>query len=365
MIGPLLNYTQRCYNLVDSINTGYQYKEDLFGTGTTNYTVTSGTTIYNRDLAARNGNSMEFKNLTIEKDSRLMPYAELGEPYGVTAQAGPWSTLFIKCSDTLTVSGTVTSAQTGSRFYKWDDRNINTASTALIPLDTGFYGYGFSALNSNYFRLSNLGANKSLFDFNLSMFGGAGGGCHRYVRRKWGRHHHDFSHNWGISCGGGGTGKASSEVGGSGGGFVALYFEHLIIDGKEYGVDAGCDITRISANGISLVSEGDRSGGSIVIAARTINLTGAGTINSDGGNAYWSPNVTRKRCFLNNFNQLNAGQYGWYWNPNTNDYAYGTPISDTYYYDDGTGNGLCNRKISGSTFKRVGGAGICIGFKVK
>ena len=391
MIGALLNYIQRGYKASLNISAGNQFAGNIFGYGTRNYTITSGTFLTNKDLSFKNGNSLEFHDLTVEHGAVLSPICRNGGTKGSEALYGPWSVLMLKCSGTLTVNGIITSANTGMRSYFYDDVNVVNTRYTPIPLSIGekiYWGnYGFSTPAIDFFRLQNYGLNNSLFTKKLFLVGGGAGGNHKYGHHN---RHNEHSRNCGFSCGGGTAGN-SYAWGGNGGGFVAIYYEHLIIDGKEYGVDAGCDISRISANGISwsqmsgMDGGSSRSGGCIVIAAKTIIINN-GSINSDGGYGIqeWSNAavitdnyVNRRRtpsykyALLNNIPQICPANYrkeaqiGLYWDPQANDFVTGASPNMVYYYDDGTGNGICNQSIQGSDAEGCGGAGVALGFKVR
>ena len=389
MIGALLNYVQRGYKASLDINPGNQFSGNIFGYGVQNYTVTTGTFITNKDLAAKNGNSLEFHDLTIEKNAVLSP-ERYNNNNGVAIQ-GDWNTLFLKCSGTLTVNGLITSANTGTRSEYFDDRQLYSANISPIPITFGnFWGnYGFSTPATTLFRFQNYGINNSLFTNKLFLIGGSAGGCHSYRHGGHRKRHYNHSRNWGITYGGG---KAEDHGGwgGNGGGFLALYYEKLIIDGKEYGKDSSCDITRVSANGLGYSSmSGENgasySGGCMVKAAKTIIING-GSINSNGGYDSSELNNPITMCenynkrryqqiykfsLLNNLPQLNIGsnggpsQEGYLWDNLNKTYKYGYNNTYAYYYDDGTGHGVCNQAVGGVANSISGGAGIALGFKVK
>ena len=391
MIGALLNYVQRGYKASLDISAGNQFTGNIFGYGTRNYTITSGTFLTNKDLAFKNGNSLEFHDLTVENNAVLSPIPNTSD-IGTATQSS-WNVLLLKCSGTLTVNGLITSAHTGSRSCYWDNRQLQSDNKSPIPLTlprAGFWGdFGFSTPADTFFRLQNYGLNNSLFTNKLFLMGGSAGGCHSWRRGKTHSRHYDHSRNHGISYGGGGA-YDHNNWGGNGGGFVALYYEHLIIDGKEYGVDAGCDIMRISANGTNSADMDGQSGlsysgGCMVISAKTIVING-GSINSDGG--FFASEINNapvlcenyakrkgtavyKYSLLNNIAQLNVGaaggntQTGMYWDTLSGAYTVGANNNATYYYDDGTGNGICNQNLQGANTSWSGGAGIALGFKVK
>ena len=391
MIGALLNYVQRGYKASLNIGTGNQFTGNIFGYGTRNFTITPNTFMTNETLAFKNGNSLEFHDLTVENNAVLSPITNTDDIGNATKSN--WNTLFLKCSGTLTVNGLITSAHTGSRSSYWDNRQIHSTNISPIPITiptTNPWGdYGFSTPATTFFRLHGFGLNNSFFTHKLFLLGGSACGCHSWRKGRHHNRHYDHSRNYGISYGGGGA-YDHNNWGGNGGGFVALYYEHLIIDGKEYGVDAGCDISRISANGTNSAdmdgqSGRSSSGGCIVIAAKTIIING-GSINSDGGFFETELNNANVLCenyakrkgtavykyaLLNNLAQLNtsaaggAAQTGMYWDSINNTFAIGTNGNPTYYYDDGTGNGVCNQALPGSPNSFSVGAGVALGFKVR
>ena len=114
--------------------------------------------------------------------------------------------------------------------------------------------------------------------------------------------------------------------------------------------------------GTANVSAGGKGGGMLIISARTLEITGNGRISADGACGANRPGLSYG--ILNNVPQLGLGQNGHFWNQAQQRYIYGMPANRTYYYDDGTGNGLCNQSLTATSGNFCGGAGLCLGFKV-
>lgn len=359
MIGPLLNSFLKSSKSITRLESSISFSKDVFGNGIVNATVDRNMT--NKQLIEKYG-TWNFNNLTILEGCTLYPHGSYGGWHGHLALPSTYHPMYIKCSGTLTVYGSITSKQAGSIANRYDDAQIRSENRFRLGFDaTGTYG--FSVASNNYIRMFNYGASHTFFDYDFFLVGGAGGGCHRYTRGKWGHHHNDHSLNYGINYGGGWT-RNHNVQGGCGGGFLALYYKDLIINGREYGVDPLCDISKISSNGMSaLTDSGDKAGGCMVISARKIILGPNGTINSDAEGAGLG-----KLCYLNNVPQLGIGgeagatQTGLVCT-GSRSYIMGTG-SSTYWYNTGVA-GADFRKAYGNTSNLHGGAGLCFGYKVK
>lgn len=367
MIGPLLNLCSNTSSVIEHINPNSSFKKEIFGTGSKNIIIPQGATQTIEDLYNQNG-TIEFKDLTVSHGAKLKPVHTTAEA-GRRSTQNRWHPLFLKCSGELNVQGEITSAGCGNRFYFWDDYNIISENVSPIPFINPPGVYGHSVDWVNFARFANYGMHNSFFTQQLFMVGGSGGGNHRYstgsgVTKRW---HNEHSRNRGMNCGGGSAGNHGNN-GGNCGGLLILYFEKLIIAGKEYGKDPGCDISKVSANGLLFNGFNTYSGGCMVIAAKTINIGSAGTINSDAVSGQG-----HKFAYLNNLPMLSTGgdgsgwdptQTGMRWDPTLEAYAIGPALGNTYYYDDGTGNGVPNQVAYGHSGNMCGGAGMAIGFKV-
>ena len=393
MIGPLLNICNRAISRANEISKIILPKHHYFGDGALSVSIPPGQTLTNLDLY-NTYRTNEFRNLAININAKLTPYTTYGGSWGKFSLPNPFHPMLIKCSDTLTVNGALTAQGCGGKWEFYDDRNFTMPEISPIPLNIAFGDYGYSAWHENVNRLSEYGRTGSFLTFNaenksyaypesvgyrrflltgntinqystynnhsLFLIGPGGGGCHSYHTGS-GRHY-EHSRHTGLSSSGG---RADNHGGwgGGGGGFLALYFEHLIIDGKEYGVDPGCDVSKISANGFgpSPWEQVDSGGGCMIIAARNIIIGRDGTINSDAvRNSGWV-----KPSFLNNYPCVARGQYGYVWNPASMTYEWNTVYSDysTYYYNTGV-DANCDASVGYAAHNFVGGAGIALGYKV-
>lgn len=368
MLGILLNTLKSATKITHDLSILYNPRQNFFGLGVVPDTVSLGSGVTTNETLYNTYHSLEFTNLTVPSGAILKPTLTAYGDWGNGAARTPFSVLMLKCSDTLTVEGEITSTGCGGR----NERYHNTTRTYQSWCPTGILypnAGGFSAAFGMCERLYQYGMNRTFFDNETFIYGAGGGGGHRYVRGRLGRHHNDHFYNYGFTCGGFPEGN-NNTTRGAGGGFVAIYFEKLTINGKEYGKDSDCDLSSISANGGYLGIEGAReAGGSIVIAARNIVING-GSINSNAitsGNNY-------KYSFLNNYPQLCYGQNGYYIDRQTGDLVYETSAnrrsvaeSNKYTYATGTvdQNGKPNiYTVQGSSSNLLGGAGIALGYKV-
>ena len=414
MIGPLLNLCKKSFGFANTMSTAIPFKRNFFGSGTASVRLAAGTTMTNAGLY-NSYHTLEFKDLTIDRYATLTIPKDNINYWDATVSPTQWHPLYLKCSDTLTVNGSLSAVGLGGSTYIYEDRNMVSPVWSPVPIEVGWQGYGCSTRSSTYYRLLEYGRTATFFDFDINqvakeytgtvrnvngnyvqrnylfdvsrysapqmkaplfLVGGGGGGNHHYCTgsgpfKDW---HNEHSHNWSLNCGGGTPGNGSTMWGGGGGGFIALYFEHLIIDGREYGVDPYCDISKICANGYSSVWEWGRAGGCMIIAARNIIVGGAGTITANGEG---SGGV--KPCFLNNVpalctgtgpqNEYQGPQTGVFWNELNGMYEYGTypdALKGTYFYNDGTGeNGICNRSVSCDNSNWSGGGGVVLGYRVR
>lgn len=359
MLGILLNALVPAKKVTEDLTTIYNFKQNIFGRGVYSGTYTITGDVNNQWLESQAG-TLEFENLVVEAGAVLRPVHYDAGDWGLGAGRGPYSVLTVKCSDTLTVRGVITSAGTGGRNERYHDTSRHYYSTCPIGLNEP-QAWGNSADSSNYYKLFTYGMTRTFFDNETFIYGAGGGGGHRYVRGKWGRHHNDHFNNYGFTCGGR-TGGNNNDTYGAGGGFVALYFEHLIIDGVEYGKGI-CNVAKISANGGYTGREANREGGgSIIIAARTINISGQNaSINSDAVTT-----GSRRLSFLNSYPQLGPHQQGYVlrsdgatiWGGTSGTYTYNTGLLDA------NGNPITAQTTDSSTWEGVGGAGLAFGFKL-
>ena len=418
MIGPLLNLCKKSFGFANTMSTAIPFKRNFFGSGTASVRLAAGTNITNQQLY-ETYKTLEFKDLTIDRFASLKP-VRLGAGHNTyLSMPNAWHPLYLKCSGTLTVNGSLSAVGVGNRATYYDgDTTFTSPCWSPVPISIGWGGYGYSTYSDTYYRLLEYGRTATFFDFDVNqvareysgtvrgsdgkytqryqggglggrlqqpvpvaktplfLVGGGGGGNHHYST-GWGPFkdwHNSHVRGLGLNCGGGTPGNGSTMFGAGGGGFIALYFETLTIDGREYGVDPYCDITKISANGYSSCALYAMSGGCMIIAARHIIVGGAGkiTADSEGGGGV-------KPCFLNNVpalctgtgpqNEYQGPQTGVFWNELNGMYEYGTypdALRGTYFYNDGTGeNGICNRSVACDNSNWSGGGGVVLGYRVR
>ena len=372
MFGLLLNTIKKTNKYIDDVKQIVNFSKNVFGTGTINYTLPSNFSTVTLDALNRVSPTMCFHNLTIPEGVALND-RPIYTNSGTIATYGTYSPMYIKCSGTLTVNGTIAALGGGKAKIANQTNDIWAPVPITIPTITGF-----SAHYNTFTRLHTYGANATFFKYEQSketarplfLCGGGGSSEVRIAQNPY--------PNFGISAGGGPIGSSFADwgaifnvPGGGGGGFVALYYRRLIINGKEYGVDPGCEVFRISANGTggATTSTGLRNGGNgggcIIISADTIIIGPNGGIHADGYGIPANDDVGKEYSFLNNIPQLHPNQQGVYWDNTKKEFVNGINTERVYYYDDGTGNGICNQSIESGTADYCGGAGVALGFKVK
>lgn len=373
MLGILLNSLNKAEKSANILAGTVNFKDQIFGNGTSIKNIEDGRSIDGETLAAENGYSLEFKDLTIPATSRVFTNTYRN---GWQSVMGRYAPLYLKCSGTLTVDGSLDADRCGGTVYPADDVWYQLTTTSPVPVETSGSLWSSSATYKTYTRLQNYGANAGFFNFGLFLVGGGGGGL------RTGKHNH-HSLNWGISTGGGSGANGGQAIGGGGGGFVAVYFKELWINNKLYGRDSGCEVWRICANGFGgttahypgSADSNAAGGGSIVVAANKIVINGEGKISANGGCPSYRQNMGIRCAFMNNIPQvgglvyLNKDTYryrqqGIRWDPDAKTFSYGVALGDTYYYDDGTGNGIPNQTYDAGVSNYTGGAGVALGFKV-
>ena len=387
MFGLLFNTLKTTSKCIDTVREIVDFSKNVFGNGTMDYVLPRNTTT-NAQQLLNSASTLSFHNLTVPEGSTLtdVPYYTSS---GTTASPGNHSPLFIKCSGTLTVNGNILALGGGKGGFPNTINDIRTPIPINIQTTTGT-----SADATTFTRLRNYGANETFFKFNTTnnsanfisyktinnnsiatitnttrnngqMFFCGGGGAPASANAVA---------NFGIACGGGSITSSfrTNLSGGGGGGFIALYYKQLIINGKEYGKESGCEIFRISANGsggatttTSTTRPAGHGGGCIIISANTLIIGANGGIHADGYGIPEAQDIGKEYSFLNNLPQLNPQQPGIFWNSTEKEYGYGINNDRVYYYDDGTGRGTCNQSIEAGTADYCGGAGIALGFKVK
>ena len=373
MLGLLLNSLNKSEKSANILAGTVNFKDQIFGNGTSIKNIEEGRVISGETLAAENGYSLEFKDLTIPANSRVFTntYRDWWQPV-----MGKYAPLYLKCSGTLTVEGSLDADRCGGPVYPGDDFWYQLTTISPVPIETSGSIYSSSATYKTFSRLQNYGATSGFFNFGLFLVGGGGGGL------RTGKHNH-HTLNWGISTGGGTQADGGQAVGGGGGGFVAVYFKELWINNKLYGRDKGCEVWRICANGMGgynthypgFADGNENGGGSIIIAANKIVINGNGKISANGGHALYRENMGIRCAFMNNIPQLGGLVYfnkqtyeyrqaGIRWDNLTKSFVYGVSVDDIYYYDDGTGNGIPNQSYNAGVSQFTGGAGVALGFKV-
>jgi len=389
----------------------------MFGPGRgTNSTVTVSGLQKLTDLANIETNSsgtaltagnLNFTNLTV--DGTLVFNSRNYNATGGFQPAAITDTypLILRCSNKLTITsnGHISADGQGS-INLWGSGRIDEQIICPIPVkDVITQSLGYSASSQMFDRLIPYGSQLGFLDQKTYLCGAAGYHYHYYKHNRWSHHHtHGSSYSF-NSCGDYGYcpsnyGGRRSRMSGPAGGFVALYFSHLIIDGKEYGVDPDCDISVIQANGVYPAQAWDgttKGGGMIIIAAKTIEIStrnsGSNTINKGAITANgaitndesFTSNVKQWRwSIMNNYPQLCMGQTGWYIAKIQDQYKYiwgvlpGDGSIDEaqpfYYFDKGMGEYGEVSTLSGyssspehytSSSRWAGGAGIALGFKIR
>lgn len=383
MIGPVLNLLNSLYKSSEELSNvePYDSSSDIFGNGTLDITISQNTdlkTLYNQY------HTLEFHNVTINEGVSLKPTPAFGGDHNWQSFLTEFHPLYLKCSGTLTVNGELTSRGCGGRsdFYNGDATCYQPVSSPVPLINYNNGTGGQSADPTNFVRLMEYGKNGAFFKFNdLLLCGAGGGGHHRYRRggvHSGAHHRHYYVYMRGFANGG--DEDRPNCVMGCAGGFVALYYSDLVINGIPYGT-AGCDITKVSANGYRDAS-GDtnrRGGGCIIASARVINIGANGSINSDGeggceytvasklGRTYRAGknrgSSNFKPSFLNNIPAMSGSQRSFRWDENTQSYI--TNNGDgLYYFDDGSGYGVPTNFVTYDNSIHCGGAGVVLGYRI-
>lgn len=396
MIGPVLNLLNSLYKDTEVLSktSPYSKTSDIFGNGTLDISITKDTTL--EDLYNKY-KTLEFHNITIASGVKLKPKAAHGRAqqtlfgtyYYDTWKSNPtdYHPLYLKCSGTLTVNGELTSQGCGgkAKMYEGTATFYQDVSSPISLVNVNNGAGGQSADPVNFVRLMEYGKNGGFFKFEPLMLVGAGGGGNHHYSKKHihkTKHYDNYTYMRGFAAGGDTPGSDTNSTFGCAGGFLALYFSDLIIDGIPYGT-AGCDITKISANGYydrRYFNENAYGGGCLVISARKIIVGKNGTINSDGdggceytvfaknGRAYTAGRNGGsggiKPSFLNNIpatTQYQGGSLRW----DEADQRYKIASGNgTYYFDDGSGYGVPTSYMSYNTSSQCGGAGVVLGYKI-
>lgn len=397
MLGILLNSLKSLYTVSEDLSNIANFGKNIFGSGTISFTGTNGVNsdITLSELEARTSatpvdRTLELYDLEIGPNGVLRPDLYTSGNYPVR---GPYHPLIFKCAGTLTVRGAITAEQRGGRNIHFNRDGVTIhrlGSFPAMPLKSlsqgsNFPNYGWSADPTDFYRLYHYGMTNTFLDQNFFLVGGGQGG-QRHERHwhhlHW-KHHHGNNLQVGISIGGGhGDGRTHGShsaiwSGNGGGGFVALYFNKLYIDGEEYGVSPWCDVSRISANGCPASFSGNIvrqgffrwtieganpafGGGCMVIAARTIKIDG-GIINSDAVSGVSGG----KHCFLNNLPQLASNQGGLRYT-DSHGISYQSNGDRLYRWYPGAGSAWKKTSSNASDYVDYsGGAGLALGFKVE
>ena len=379
MLGLLLNCFKNVKTQLNSVLEIIPEGQYHFGlkTNASDYTVSSD--LSGSDLANATGQTrLLFKNLTVAENASVYSnnYKNPANWAGLKL-AGDYAPLIIQCKEKLIVNGAIHADGCGIDNITGGDRDVNIYSNErdLSLITSGYAGPLFAVTNHTmsttvniYQNIINYGANVGFFNSQCFFMGTSGGSTLNTLYDHISR---------GISSG---SGNASTYGGGSGG-LVFLYFNKLTADVMdinletglpyvkqvEYGVDQNFPVERICANGIGgdCGTSFSAGGGMVVLSAPEIHIGLNGRVSS---NAILPSGVTQtgtNYSFLNNVPQLADNQTGYYWDPNTKDFVYGSPQSRIYYYSDGTDFSNCNQSINtASSATLCGGAGMACGVKV-
>ena len=433
MIGPILNLLRNTYSSAEIIQrqnySSFLPENNVFGNGTQNVTITKDTTaeeLFNKYK------TLEFKNLTINTGIRLTPSPEYYHEWDgikLYSQYTKFHPLFLKCSGTLKVLGALTSQGMGANSTNASHTGYSFVQKPFIsPIDLtcakiyekdpaytfskkygphysvkDIYGfdphgnktYSYSANTTDFFRLLEYGRNFGFLNGN-GIFLVGGGGSYHYEWNRHGKTRRRDINSYSFSNGGMG---GDEDRNGCGGGFLALYFRKLYIDGKEYGKEP-CDISKISANGYLVPYQWTRGGGCMVIAADTIIIGPNGTINSDADGAVWDKTIHNSMGTIYKMNReweivekYRVGWFDWKYRTIKGDnkikpsfmnnlpalfktqegtiataygYSQNSYSTGVYYFDDGTGLGMPNCYMEYDyDNRRCGGAGVALGYQIQ
>ena len=385
MLGLLLNSIRSATKISDELQFTYRTRDNLFGNGVKDIDLSQLTLddsqrsdwkmsqLFNGIPANQTGtpvHTLDFNTLTVPTGYTLRPdceYVDLG------AKATNFAPMIIRCKTKLTVSGTITSAGCGginARGLQYSGTRLDQWNQCRCPIQLDSASNpSWSCSTNNFYKLASYGASGAFLDGNTFLCGAGSGG---YTKLFGGKAR---VYNLGFTSGG--FQLDEQMCSGAGGGFLALYFEDLIIDGKHYGLEKCPGIRRISANGSYFFGyDGTRyqsgtkcGGGTIIIAAKTIELTGNGTINSDADGDGGNGQEIIRYSFINNPPHLAwgyepwgcPGQVGHVMQSDGTVIPYTRPLHHEYYYSDG----FSTYHTDSDDDMSLGGAGVVLGYKIK
>lgn len=335
MLGPIINILNRTGKLISNLKTHTELEGSVpyYGPGNAinqNVTLAEHTTL---SSLADQYNSLDFTNLTVSAPL-IFDSASYNNGDSRAISFSDTYPLILRCSDTLKINSTGYISANGQGGV--GNGGYSGQQGYRCPMyieDVVRADRGFSLSHDAYGRLHQYGSVGGFLE-PRSLICGARGGWYRYYDYGGWITRYDSDDYPSISLISGGNPGSDPDhyaglrhrTGGSSGGSIFLYFDHLIIDGLEYGVDPLCNISVIQANG-AFPREGfngcTKGGGMIVIAAKTINITtrqGENLLDTGSimSNAVLSPNdsITAdikqwRWSVLNNLPQLAFGQTGW------------------------------------------------------
>ena len=168
MIGPLLNLCKKSFGFANTMSTAIPFKRNFFGSGTASVRLAAGTTMTNAGLY-NSYHTLEFKDLTIDRYATLTIPKDNINYWDATVSPTQWHPLYLKCSDTLTVNGSLSAVGLGGSTYIYEDRNMVSPVWSPVPIEVGWQGYGCSTRSSTYYRLLEYGRTATFFDFDINQ----------------------------------------------------------------------------------------------------------------------------------------------------------------------------------------------------
>ena len=339
MLGPIINVLNKAGKFVIDLKNHTEIIDGVsaFGPGnalTPDVTVSEHTKL--TDLATQY-NGLNFTNLTVSAPLIFDSATYMSGANQVVNFTDTFP-LILRCSGTLNITSSGYISANGQGCNGGADWGGTQSYTCPMLLeDVKRDAKGFSLSHDAYGRLLQYGSAGGFLDPTTLICGNKGGHYHYWRTGSWLHYSYHSSEDTALGIISGGDPRMCPthdsgrrrRIAGSSGGSIFLYFDHLYIDGLEYGKDPLCNISVIQANGAFPVAGYEsitKGGGTITIIAKTINITtraaGSGTTELDTGSIMANgvldasdiitPQIVQWRwSVLNNLPQLALGQTGW------------------------------------------------------
>lgn len=350
MKSATIKYLQSSASIVsDILDSGK--RSDLFGSGSEDVVLnTSGvfTELVNSYTVS---GTLEYRNVTINEGVDIVGTSQIDSNNNGTP-------FYLKVNGTLTVNGHLHMDNMGGSWTRSTSAKRPTYSEVglnypfLFEKNIKYDTNNYTLSTNQYLQLKNYGEKNPFFNCKIGL---TGAGCAYKTHEH--KHHNNYGHGqWcgstlnsgGIAHQGKSKGKAEYKYNyrGSGGGFLALYYETMSNKyAKTFDIGDGVEVPlNIHSNSSwYLGTTAFRGGGMMVIAAKNIVIGRNGSITCDGG-----ANPNGACGFMN-------------CTPNTNPNWNSTAIVSQVIYNGGNPYITTNLDYH---YNFSGGAGVCFGYQV-